>query len=96
MRLYHSADLLAATAFPTKSQFFRLCGAPHKRKNWLFADTPQGAGAAATLFSLIETCKYHQIEPYTYLKMVLEKIPACQSQADYRQLLPFNLKIPST
>jgi len=63
------------------------------RKNWMFADTPQGAEAAATLFSLIETCKYHQVEPYAYLKLVLAKIPTCKSDEDYRQLLPFNLKI---
>jgi len=33
------------------------------RKNGLFADTTYGAESSAVIFSLIEICKYHQIEP---------------------------------
>lgn len=62
------------------------------RKNWIFADTPRGAEASAIIFSLIETCKYHQVEPYLYLKTVLEKIPYCKTEEEYRQLLPFHIK----
>jgi transposase len=47
------------------------------RKGWLFADSVAGAHAAATIFSIIETCKYHQIEPYDYLRYVLD---ACLMQ----------------
>ncbi len=61
------------------------------RKNWLFSDSPSGATAGAVIYSLIETCKAHKIEPYHYLRYVLEKIPACQSNSDYSQLLPFNI-----
>jgi hypothetical protein len=52
-----------------------------------------GAESSAVIFSLIETCKYPQIEPYTYLKTVLKKIPECMIDEDYLKLLPFNLKI---
>ena len=38
------------------------------RKNWLFSDTVAGAKASANLYSLIETVKAHNIEPYDYLK----------------------------
>jgi len=36
------------------------------RKAWLFADTPQGACASATCYSLIETAKVNELEldPY--------------------------------
>ncbi len=34
------------------------------RKGWLFADSVAGANAAAIIFSLVETCKQHNIEPY--------------------------------
>jgi hypothetical protein len=34
--------------------------------NWLFADTPRGAKASATCYSLIETAKANGLEPYTY------------------------------
>lgn len=62
------------------------------RKNWLFADTPRGAHAAAVIFSLIETCKAHHIEPYTYLKTILQKIPYSTTEQDYFNLLPFHFK----
>ena len=48
-------------------QFLRLCRTLHKRRNWLFADTPRGASASANLYSLIETAKANGIEPYVYL-----------------------------
>src|SRR5262249_28103280 len=32
--------------------------------------------SAATLYSLVESCKRHQIEPFAYLKDILERLPA--------------------
>lgn len=34
------------------------------RKNWLFADTVDGAMASAVLYSIIETAKANGLEPY--------------------------------
>ena len=45
------------------------------RKNFLFANTPNGAKASAILFSLIETAKEYSIDPYDYLVWVLKKAP---------------------
>ena len=45
------------------------------RKNFLFANTPNGAKASAILFSLIETAKEYAIDPYDYLVWVLKKAP---------------------
>lgn len=61
------------------------------RKNWLFAGHPNGAHAAATLYSLIETSKACGLEPYRYLCHLFNKIPYAQSKEDYRALLPQNL-----
>lgn len=61
------------------------------RKGWLFANSVAGANAAATIFSIIETCKYHQIEPYDYLRYVLNALPQCQTVDDYEKLLPYKI-----
>lgn len=60
------------------------------RKNWLFANSISGAEAAAIIFSFVETCKYHEIEPFDWFKYVLEKIPSWDSDK-LEQLLPFNI-----
>ena len=60
------------------------------RKNWLFANSVEGAKAAANIFSLIETCKAHQINPYDWLRAILQKIPYCETVEQYEALLPFN------
>lgn len=61
------------------------------RKGWLFSDSVAGAEAGAAIFSLIETCKYHGIEAYDWLRYVLEKMPSCQSDDEIEALLPFNI-----
>lgn len=61
------------------------------RKGWLFADSVSGAHAAATIFSLVETCKYHGIEPYDWFRYVLLQLPLCKSSDEIVSLLPFNI-----
>jgi hypothetical protein len=45
------------------------------RKNWLFADTPRGAEASATIYSLVETAKENGINPMAYLIHLFEALP---------------------
>ena len=45
------------------------------RKNFLFANTPSGAKAAAIVYSLIETAKENALDPYRYLCYVLQTAP---------------------
>jgi transposase len=45
------------------------------RKNWLFANTPRGAKASATIYSLIETAKENGLNPRTYLTYLFEQLP---------------------
>lgn len=65
------------------------------RKNWLFQGSPKGAKAGATFYSLIETCKANNIEPYQYFCAMLHRIRFCKSQEDYQALLPQFIQIPS-
>jgi len=58
------------------------------RKNWLFSGSPNGAKASATIYSLIETCKANNIEPYKYFCTMLNKIRHCKSDEDYQKILP--------
>ncbi|NKB47355.1 MAG: IS66 family transposase, partial [Legionellales bacterium] len=44
------------------------------RKNWLFHGNDIGAHAGSILFSLIETCKQHQVDVFSWLKYVLANI----------------------
>ncbi len=45
------------------------------RKNWLFSQTPNGAMASATLYSLIETAKANKPEPFAYIRYILTELP---------------------
>jgi hypothetical protein len=50
------------------------------RKNWLFAGSPKGARASACVYSLVETAKANDLDPFLYLRTLLEDIPG----SDYR------------
>ena len=45
------------------------------RKNYLFAGSHEGAQKAAIIYSLLATCKIRGVEPYAWLKYVLETVP---------------------
>lgn len=62
------------------------------RKNWLFNTSVDGADASAIIYSLIETCKAHDIQPYDYLRYVLAKIPHATTCDEFEALLPFHCK----
>ncbi len=63
------------------------------RRAWLFADTPQGARASASCYSLVETAKANNIEPYAYLHHVLTHIGAADTLEKIEALLPWNVKV---
>ena len=44
------------------------------RKNWLFAGSEAAAHRTAILCSLVQTCKHLQINPFVYLRDVIERI----------------------
>lgn len=63
------------------------------RKAYLFTAAERGGHVAATLYSLLGTCKLNRIEPYAYLKDVLRRLPSHPVNR-LTELLPFNWKPP--
>ena len=63
------------------------------RKNWMFSATVQGAKASANLYSLIETAKANNLEPYQYLKQIFTTLPTAESVEDIEALLPWNINL---
>lgn len=61
------------------------------RKNYLFAGSHDAAQRAAMIYSLFATCRYHQINPYDWLKDVLERLHL-YTTSNMADLLPQNWK----
>lgn len=62
------------------------------RNNWTFAGSDRGGRAAATLYSLIETCKLNHVNPYDYLSDILARLPSTLMR-DIKTLLPSQWKL---
>jgi transposase/regulator of replication initiation timing len=61
------------------------------KKNWLFFGSEEAGQRSAVIYTLIENCKRHGVEPYSYLKDVLERLPTTTNQ-EVGQLTPQNWK----
>lgn len=61
------------------------------RKNWLFHGNNIGAHAGSILFSLIETCKQHKVDVFSWLKYVLTNIYQAETIEQLEKLLPYNI-----
>jgi transposase len=44
------------------------------RKNWMFAGSDAGAERTAVIYSLVATCKLSHIDPFAYLRDVLDRV----------------------
>ena len=67
------------------------------RKNWLFSNTPKGAKASATIYSIIETAKANGLNPFAYLKWLFEEMPQLADLKDTEaldRLLPWSEAVP--
>jgi len=61
---------------------------PVGRRNWLFAGSDAGAERATILYSVIESAKLHGIEPFDYLRDVLDKLGAGWPMRRLDELMP--------
>ncbi|WP_397379148.1 IS66 family transposase [Paenibacillus sp. YYML68] len=69
------------------------------RKNWIFANTPKGAKASATIYSIVESAKASGLNPYAYLKFLFEQLPQLPNLHDQdalRQLAPWSTSLPDS
>ncbi len=62
------------------------------RKNFMFASSVAGAKALCTHFTLQQTAKIHNLDPYHYYCVLLKNIPYCKTVEDYEKLLPWNIR----
>ena len=57
----------------------------------MFFGSEEAGQRSAVVYTLIENCRMHGVEPYAYLKDVLERLPNCTNQ-NVDQLTPLNWK----
>ena len=61
------------------------------RRNWLFCDTPGGAHASATVYTMVEMAKAHGLNVEKYLTFLLEKRPhAGMTDEELEKLTPWS------
>ena len=61
------------------------------RRNWLFAQSPEGAESSCGMFTLIQTAKQNGLVPFQYLMDLFEKAPFAKNSDDWEKLLPWNI-----
>lgn len=67
------------------------------RKNWLFADSIEGAKANAVYYSLIESAKVNKLNIEKYIEYLLEEIPQLDEPYNENELekyLPWSKELP--
>ena len=67
------------------------------RKNWLFADSVEGAKANAIYYSLIESAKANNLNIYKYIKYLLDELPQLegeQTEDAIEKYLPWSKELP--
>jgi len=61
------------------------------RKNWLFAGSDKGGKRAAIIYSLVASCKLCGIDPFAYLRDVIDRV-SIHPAKEISQLIPSNWK----
>lgn len=68
------------------------------RKNWLFSNTPKGATASAIIYSIIETSKENELNPFEYLIYLLDTLPNIDIENidEIDNILPWSDALPES
>ncbi|WP_163110463.1 transposase domain-containing protein, partial [Acinetobacter baumannii] len=61
------------------------------RRNWTFAGSDTGGHRAATMYTLIETCRLNEVDPRAWLADVIARLPG-HSTKRIDELLRWNWK----
>ena len=59
------------------------------KKNWMFIGHPEAGQRSAIIYTLLESCKRHGINPQEYLRDLLSRLPSMTNQQT-RSLTPAN------
>jgi hypothetical protein len=59
----------------------------------LFSCTPNGAVSSSIYYSIIETAKENRLNPFQYVKYLLEMLPSSKF-SDLESLLPWSKSLP--
>ena len=62
------------------------------RASWLFAGSDRAGRRAAVVMTLIQTARLHGLDPYAYLRDVLERLPLTPA-SQIADLLPGRWKL---
>lgn len=68
------------------------------RKNWLFADSVEGANANAVMYSIIESAKINHLNIEKYIKHLLEELPQLENinaETVLERYLPWSKELPA-
>jgi hypothetical protein len=91
MRSKRNRSSRYAARFMRLSNHGRPSGRPQDgRKNHLFAESDGGVDRWATVCPLITTAKLNDVEPFTYLKDVLERMSGGHPMSHLDELRPWN------
>ena len=58
------------------------------KKNWLFIGHPKAGQRSAIIYTMVENCRVHGIDPLAYLTDVMPKLVGREAGADVTDLLP--------
>ena len=58
------------------------------KKNWLFFGAANAGERAAVIYSIIESCRRHGVEPYSYLRDVLTRLPSMTNRQSNKLRAP--------
>ncbi len=68
------------------------------RKNWLFADSTDGAETLAVIQSLVQTAKLNNLNLHSYFEYILDEMAQMTNSTDiqdFRKFLPYSNELPS-
>jgi len=58
------------------------------KKNFLFIGSPEAGKKTAVIYSIVVSCQRHGIDPFAYMKDLLERLPTMTNKDDLTVLLP--------
>ena len=67
------------------------------RKNWLFSNSPKGASSSAIIYSIVETAKENNLNPFYYLKYLFDNLPNIdENNNNLDEFMPWASSLPQS